>query len=375
MNNSNNSTLLSSPKISVIIPVYNSSEFLSECLNSLLTQTLDNIEIICVDDGSTDNSPEILKKYSEKDHRIKILKQKNQFAGTARNNGLAMASGEYLLFMDSDDFCDSRLLEKTYNKAKSEDSDIVLFNAKKYNNRLKKVENASHYFKRNLCPAKTPFSLKDTENLLSITTTSPWSKLFKNEFIKREKIKFQSLHNANDVFFVVVSLCTARRISFVDEALIFYRTNLNNNIQSLKSKYPTCFLDAYLETYKELNRRNVYKFAEKSFVNLVISGCKYNIETIKDPNARLKIFEIITGDEFSETGILSHEESYYNNNEALNTVKGSFNALNWFNKIQNKRSTPEPVVLKKSKFKAETPFVSVIVPVYNVEKYLKECLD
>ena len=106
-------------KISVIIPVYNTEKYLKECLNSILAQTLKDIEIICVDDGSTDSCPKILDKYSQKDSRIKIIRQKNQGAGNSRNNALKKATGEFVAFLDSDDAYPSNdVLECLYNAAK-----------------------------------------------------------------------------------------------------------------------------------------------------------------------------------------------------------------------------------------------------------------
>lgn len=101
-----------SVKVSVILPVYNVSEYLRQCMDSIVGQTLKDIEIICVDDGSTDDSLEILKEYEAKDKRVKVIEQKNAGAGAARNNGLAIATGEYLSFLDSDDFL-SRICQKS----------------------------------------------------------------------------------------------------------------------------------------------------------------------------------------------------------------------------------------------------------------------
>ena len=121
-------------KVSVIVPVYNAEEHLNQCLDTIVNQTLKEIEIICVDDGSTDNSLEILNQYAQKDTRIKVIQQKNQYAGVARNNGLKIARGEYVIFLDSDDFFKEDLLEKTYNQGKKVDADIVLFGAKCFDN-------------------------------------------------------------------------------------------------------------------------------------------------------------------------------------------------------------------------------------------------
>ena len=121
-----------SVKVSVILPVYNVSEYLRQCMDSIVGQTLKDIEIICVDDGSTDDSLEILKEYEAKDKRVKVIEQKNAGAGAARNNGLAIATGEYLSFLDSDDFFEPDMLEKAYEKGKSANAQGVVFRADQY---------------------------------------------------------------------------------------------------------------------------------------------------------------------------------------------------------------------------------------------------
>ena len=112
-------------KLSVVLIVYNTEEFLEECLDSLVNQTLDDMEIICVNDESTDNSLNILKKYAKKYDNIKIIDQKNQGGAVAGNNGLKQAKGEYVTLLDSDDIVVLDAYEKLYNKAKETDSDIV----------------------------------------------------------------------------------------------------------------------------------------------------------------------------------------------------------------------------------------------------------
>ena len=120
------------PKVSVIIPVYNAEKYLRECLDSVVNQTLREIEIICVDDGSTDASLEILEEYAAKDNRVKVLRQQNQYAGVARNNGMAAASGEYYMFLDADDFFEPELLEELYTKAAELRADVCLCGADKF---------------------------------------------------------------------------------------------------------------------------------------------------------------------------------------------------------------------------------------------------
>ena len=127
----NNSSV---PAVSVIIPVFNTSEFLRQCLDSVLGQTLRNIEVICVDDGSDDNSVEILREYEQKDERVRIILQENAGGGAARNKGMDIARGKYLSFLDSDDFFEPKMLEEAYNKSERVGAEICVYKVRRYDN-------------------------------------------------------------------------------------------------------------------------------------------------------------------------------------------------------------------------------------------------
>ena len=177
---------MSKVKVSVVMPVYNAEEYLNETLECLTHQTMKEIEIICVDDGSKDSSLEILKKYSEKDDRIKILHQKNLYAGVARNNGLKEAKGEYIIFLDSDDLFELDLLEKTYKKGKEINADIVLFNADHYNTRTKEYMMVKHLLRTDLIGDNEVFSRQTIPDFLfQVTTPCPWTKLYRKNYICR----------------------------------------------------------------------------------------------------------------------------------------------------------------------------------------------
>ena len=125
MENGGIPTVEQMPKVSVIIPVYNAEKYLRQCLDSVVNQTLQEIEIICVDDGSTDGSLAILREYEAADSRVKVLTQKNQYAGVARNNGMAAATGEYYAFMDADDYYSENALASMYNIAAEHELDVL----------------------------------------------------------------------------------------------------------------------------------------------------------------------------------------------------------------------------------------------------------
>lgn len=366
---------MADPKVSVIIPVYNAEPYLSECLNSLVNQTLQDMEIICVDDGSTDHSLSILKQYARKDQRITVIRQENQYAGAARNRGLRQAKGDYVIFLDSDDFFHTELLEKTYTRGCETNADIVLFSGKKYNSQTGEYVEAPYFLRTDFLPDRPVFSRADIpDHIMTTTTPAPWTKLYRRQFILEENLKFQPFPNSNDAYFVLVSLCLAKRIAWVDEALVFYRIGSTENTQSNKWKEPLCFLKAYEAVYEELVRRKIFDQVEKSYVDVTISGCKFNLDTITDENARLRICREIMSDDFQKTGVLEHPAEYYSNQRALMQVRGVKYALLWHEKTRKNPDHPGLQLRKQSRLR-QTPLVSVIVPVYNVEPYLKECLD
>ena len=363
-------------KVSIIIPVYNAEKYLGKCLESLLSQTLQEMEIICVDDGSSDGSPEILKRFQERDGRVRILTQENQYAGAARNNGMKEAQGEYLLFLDADDFFENTLLEKVYNQGKKMEADIVLFGAKQYNDKTGIVSPASWYFKRDALPRENPFSGK-TENtdVFAIVTPAPWTKLFRREFVEKQGLSFQGLQNSNDVYFVLTALALAEKITYVDEELVFYRVGMKGSLQGSKSLHPDCFIEAYAGVYHELQRRGIYERYEEGFMNILLSGCAHNLRTVTDWELRRRICERMAEPEFAEMGLMERREEYFRRKEDFVFVNGILNAFEWEAQHQKRLLPTEPVIIRKAENDIGIPRVSVIIPVYNVEKYLRECLD
>lgn len=201
-------------KVSVIVPIYNGEKYLEECLDSILNQTVKDIEIICVDDGSTDRSNEILEKYSSNDARIRIYHQENQFAGIARNTGMKYAEGKYILFLDGDDFFDSSMVEKLYNKSEQDKADICVCDGYRYDDENKVALKSKAYLVHNLLPDKIPFSIEDAEEtLFNFTTMNLYNKLYRRDFLERTGIKFKPHRLGEDAGFVLHTLSSAGRIT------------------------------------------------------------------------------------------------------------------------------------------------------------------
>lgn len=298
-----------SVKISVIIPVCNAESYLRECLDSLLMQTFKDFEIICVDDGSTDTSLGILDEYVTKNSHLLVLRQQNHGAGVARNKGLEVARGEYVIFLDADDFFAPDLLEKLYAQAVCSEADIVICNGRAYNTSSGQYKNVANYLRTSLVKGMPVFSRLDLpEQIFTVTNPVPWNKLFRRSFLLREQLRFQPLQNCNDLYMVLLSLCVAERISSIDEPLVSYRENSGRNLQSRKRVAPLCFIEALEALYDELHRRGLFEAVEKSFVNMAVRMTAWNMITTRGWDSRNKILRELEKKHFTRMGVFAYSK-------------------------------------------------------------------
>ncbi|MDR1467070.1 MAG: glycosyltransferase [Oscillospiraceae bacterium] len=226
-------------KVSIIFPVYNVEKYLNESLKALKNQTIDNIEIICIDDGSTDNSLETLKKHSKRDERIKIIKQKHRGVSVARNKGLKMAEGEYILFADSDDVVDVKICEVCYKNAKRSDSDILIFEFlalfnEDYSTKLRDFLKTN---KKKLIKNSKVLSVNNIEDKLKmidgvrLSQSVIWNKFYKRSFLIDKKMKFkENIKWGEDIIFSSITFPIATKVSYISDILYYYRLRRKNSI-------------------------------------------------------------------------------------------------------------------------------------------------
>ena len=214
-------------KLSIIIPVYNVENYLRECLDSVCNQTLTDIEIICINDGSTDNSLKILNEYSSKDSRIKVIDKENGGQATARNIGIKEAQGEYIAFVDSDDFIEATMFEKLYSKAKENRLDLVMCKIATYDNQTKEIKDNVWYFMLGVFRdfEKEIFNHKDTKEFTCNIAVTPYNKIYKTSLLKDNSILFPEGLIFEDEKFFFDTYLRARKVSLVDEFLYYYRVN------------------------------------------------------------------------------------------------------------------------------------------------------
>ena len=258
------------PKVSVIIPVYNVEEYLRECLDSVVNQTLKEIEIICVDDGSTDSSLEILKEYAKKDSRITVITQQNLHAGVARNAGLAVARGEYLSFLDSDDWFELNMLEESYRKACEQNADIVIFNwtvvDEIKNKRLLSTDGVPFFVKEKLrYDINYNFAQEISNNLFFISNPAPWNKLYKRDFILESSIRFQNLTCCNDIGFNTSALALSKKINIINKNFAYYRKHATNTSNTKSEEKSDNIIKAGYYILNNIKNNGLYKKLEDAF--------------------------------------------------------------------------------------------------------------
>ena len=233
------------PKVSVIIPVYNVEEYLRQCLDSVINQTLKEIEIICVDDGSTDSSLEILKEYAAKDRRITLITQQNNGAASARNNAIRIAKGKYLAFCDSDDWIDYNFYESLYKNSENASIDIIKGNtAKVYGTNIKKDSKLNNYIKTS--PRK---------HIVSTFQYEWWSAIYKNSLIKENNIYFKKALLAEDQEFLCHILCCSQSYKIINDTYYYYYQNPNSLTHKIT---PNHILDLINMDYLILNYLKKY---------------------------------------------------------------------------------------------------------------------
>ena len=222
-------------KVSVIIPVYNVENYLEECLESIVNQSLKEIEIICIDDGSTDNSLEILNKYASKYDNLKVFSQENKGAGATRNFGISIAQGEYTYFMDADDILELNALEDLYQISKEKGTDFIMFKLVNFDDETKEKSTKAYYDMKKLkdLVGDNVFSYEDLGEYVFYLAVSPPGKFFKSSFIS--DLKFPENLIFEDKVFFMNAIFNAKKVYFHDEYL-YNRRIRNDSVMTAASK-------------------------------------------------------------------------------------------------------------------------------------------
>lgn len=291
-------------EISVILPVYNAEGYLRQCLDSLLSQTFDDFEVICIDDGSTDKSLSILLEFEQQDNRFKVIHQKNFGVAITRNDALNLIEGNYVYFMDADDYLDNTAFQKLYDNITSNNSDFAILKAyfvngdEKYkypafdlDDEFKKVDFNNF-----------TFTYQDIKNHVLNDLFAPWFKLYNKKFILDNKITFPIIKSYSDAPFHVESMLKASKISFVPEYLYYYRENEDSLVHS--SKNTLCFVPMSDCIEKILNDTNHFDEFEKEFEAFKVVKIAYYMGFSESDEFFIKTKEYLKSIDFENNDLI-----------------------------------------------------------------------
>lgn len=266
--------------VSIIVPVYNVEKYLINSLESLMKQTLKNIEIIVVDDGSTDNCPKICNEYAKKDSRIKIIHKKNEGLGLARNSGLEIATGEYITFLDSDDDIDKNFYESLYNTAKEDNLDAVWGQFKRIDengNVLKKWNDGmdTKIYQQDEIIKKVMVNMINGKE--KRIPKSVWCWMYKGDIIRKNNIRFCSERQfiSEDLIFQLDIIPLCQKISKINkESYYYYRINNSSLSRKYKKDRFEKIKQLHLEVCRKLKQKNIYEDIIKGENGLYMRKCK-----------------------------------------------------------------------------------------------------
>lgn len=381
-------------KVSIVVPCYNVESYINQCIDSIISQTLRDIEIICVNDGSKDHTLEILKEYASKDERIKLIDKQNSGYGDSMNMGMQAACGEYIGIVESDDFVDQRMFEVLYKVAHKHNADVVKSNFWLYWGETGKDE-LFEYFDKDECG----FAIKPSSYFAGgIFGRKPsiWSAIYRTNFLRENNISFLPTPGASfqDTSFTFKVFATCERMVCLYDAFLHYRQdNSSSSVNNLDKK-----ADFVLKEYDEIEEFILGDGANydmyPAFVVAFYDACIWAYEGLSAPlkyNFLLKVSAKLKK-LLDEIGLarIDFGDAWWKNRDIVRIANDPYEYHMWRNveRYEQQRSTftyrksitpignvADYIHRRERKGEVPKPFFSIIVPIYNCEKYLRSCLD
>ena len=308
-------------KISVIIPIYNAGEYLTRAIGDLLKQSFTDFELICVDDGSTDNSRQILNSFARKDDRVRIITRHNGGPSVARNDGLEEAKGDYIIFLDADDFYEKDLLASLYEVAERDSLDIAVAKFDIYNDSHNKYstpleEPHSGIFVPGGVTSKNEYP----DFILSSTTGYVWNKLFRAEFVKNMALAFDpELYVFEDVLFVCSALSLAERVGRIESVLIHHRVYSEQSRARLFRKYYSQVPVVYKKLKEFLMHHGMYIPLKRGYLNFSAGRC-FKIYNLLWEDGKEHLWNLLHDKYAAEFEWLSHDKTAFESVEVCEFV-------------------------------------------------------
>ncbi len=272
-------------EISLIIPIFNVEKYLRKCLDSILSQTFSDFEVICVDDASTDGSWEIIEEYVQKDSRFIGFKQSHAGAGASRNAGIELARGKYIQFLDADDYFEPNMLEELHSRAETYGSDLTVCSSRKVDDEGNITESGNPNSPINLSktPLERPFNKWDfKEDIFSLMTPVPWNKLYLKSLITTNSIEFPEIDICEDIAFVHACTACANKILVFPQELINYRYNRPGGMATYRTKYTIDVVKSCIVLREFLKSKGLYSELYDAFIKAFKTHIRWEIAQCND---------------------------------------------------------------------------------------------
>lgn len=308
-------------RVSVIMPIYNAYDYLRPALDSVIDQTFRDIEIICVDDGSTDHSLEIIKEYRDRDSRVRIITENNAGPSIARNRGLSRARGEYVIFLDADDFYEPTLIERLYEIAEKDGLDIAFCGYDIYNSRTARFEPGVKSDNADIFEGGRVVSRREyPDKILSSVPGYVCHKMFSHTFLTEKNLTFnKDIRVFEDMHFVVCAMAMADRVGSVRDCLVHHRIYSAQTKSRLFRKYYNQVPALYANIKEFLRANGMYIPLSKSFLSLSAGRC-YTIYNILWRDAKENFWNLIHEEYLEELGWTEIEPMDIDSEEVRNFV-------------------------------------------------------
>ncbi|XME01518.1 glycosyltransferase family 2 protein [Lachnospiraceae bacterium C1.1] len=269
----NENRIMPENTVSIVIPVYNSAKYLSQCLDSVLDQTWKDLDIVCVNDGSKDNSLEILKDYASKDSRVRVFSKKNEGRGaaSARNMGLKNARGKYIQFLDSDDFFEADMVESLVRKAIDTGAEVVICRGRTFDDELKKVTGNLAHPDLNYAPDKDSFNWRECPGYIcEIADNYAWNKLFKRQLLVDNDLSFTPIPISDDQDISMLAPVLAKKVAVIDRAFINYRVGTGNSQCDSQTRHPEAAYEGVYTVVERFKKLGFWEEVKQSYLNVSI---------------------------------------------------------------------------------------------------------
>lgn len=360
--------------ISVVLSVLNDAPFLNQCLDSFLTQTSDDFQLICIDWGSNDASQVILAEYAQRDERIAIINGSDSVQEEIYNSAIQCATGEYIFFCDAGDYVESIFIERLQDQLNTCQADVVLFDAETFDSHTNAIVPTTQ-MRPQFYSNKTIFSYKDApQHIMTISSADIWNKLFSLSFLKEKKISFSPFNKTTEIVFIGLVLCEASQFVSLNEKLVHHRTK-KGNLRHIKHS-PTDVLTAVTQLYAELCNRERYEELEFSFANFAVRTLAQCLHGMSDAQERFVLCSHIAHSALIQTKVLAFKRESYESCGDYDCVCGCDSAYRYYSRIKNlKQGSTEPYILKDRASTILPPKVSIVIPAYNVAPWIGQCLD